>query len=628
MQITHRGATLRYDVNALTFSIEANDVSWQTSKAPYMVTTAGEEISFLNAGKITHEAWKTGLGDGFLSRFEDFPGVNVSFETILWLDNCRGELFCELLPYDDPKCALKEVCFPTAFDFSERRKDWYTVLPMGQGLILPNDHDGPFNTYGVGLYYSLDALMPFYGQVRDGRFYIAITQTPWDAGYMIDIKKGGPYAVWQRWAPSLGRMDYRRVMRFSFCRGDYNDMAKVYRQYADETGNLITLAEKAVRNPIVNKLMGSAIVHFQIFRNIAATSRFYDSQNPENNRKVHATFDQAADIMRKLKALGVEKVYFHMDGWGHAGYDNQHPDCTPPCEEAGGWEGMKRLSDTMKELNYIFATHDQYRDYFFDAATFDEEMAVRNLDGSITIHGMWAGGKQTYLCATQAPGYVRRNNIELKEHGIELEGTYQDVFTIIELEECDHPRHRMTRKECLEYRMRCFDWCTANGIIISSEDGIDWSIKSLVLCHHSPYAASGDDFIRGEHLGVPVPLFNLVYHDCLLQPMNLKKGSDYTGRLLDDENGFLYALLLAAPGYLMMDSEPENPTPERVTQSRIVSKLQEYIGMAEMLRHEYLPNGDQRTTWPGGITVTINMKKDTWKVEGCGSDLFAPDGRD
>ena len=623
MKVTHRGTTLSYDESKLTFSIEKDGALWETAKAPYLVTAGGEEISFLNAAKITHKKWKTGLGDGFLSRFEGFPGAGagVSFETILWIDNCRGELFCELIPYDDPKNALKEVCFPAAFDFPEKRKDWYTVLPMSQGLILPNDHGRPFNTYGIGLYYSSDALMPFYGQVKEGQLYIAITQTPWDAGFVTDGKPGGPYAVWQHWLPSLGRMDYRRVIRFTFGQGDYNDMAKMYRWYANETGNLITLAEKAVRNPIVNKLVGSAVVNILIYHNIAPTSRFYNAEKPEVNRRLFCTFDEVAAFMRKLKSMGLDKIYFHMDGWGHAGYDSEHPDFPPPCEGAGGWEGMKRLSDTMKELNYIFATHDQYRDYYLDAATFDEEMAVRNVDGSITKHGLWNGGTQTYLCASQAPGYVRRNYSELKEHGIELEGTYQDVFTICELDECDHPWHRMTRKQCLEYRMQCFDWCTANGIVISSEDAIDWSMKSLVFCHHSPYAVKGDDFNREEHLGIPIPLFNLVYHDCFLQPMNLKKGSDYTGRLLEHENGFLYALLLGSPGYLFMNGDSgkfeNSPAPERVKQYRMVAKLQEHIGTAEMLRHEYLPDGYQRTTWPGGITVTINMEKDTWSVEGC-----------
>ena len=48
---------------------------------------------------------------------------------------------------------------------------------------------------------------------------------------------------------------------------------------------------------------------------------------------------------RTLHELGVKKLYMHLDGWGQPGYDNQHPDYTPACKEAGGWEGMKSLVD-------------------------------------------------------------------------------------------------------------------------------------------------------------------------------------------------------------------------------------------------------------------------------------------
>ena len=59
--------------------------------------------------------------------------------------------------------------------------------------------------------------------------------------------------------------------------------------------------------------------------------------------------------MRKLKEAGLDKVYLHLDGWGNPGYDNQHPDYLPACEAAGGWKGMKFLSDSMEEMGYMFA---------------------------------------------------------------------------------------------------------------------------------------------------------------------------------------------------------------------------------------------------------------------------------
>lgn len=77
---------------------------------------------------------------------------------------------------------------------------------------------------------------------------------------------------------------------------------------------------------------------------------------------------------------------------GTAGYDNQHPDYTPACKEAGGWEGMKSLVDAMHEMGYLFGIHDQYRDYYFAAKTFDKEYAIQLADGSMPQHHMWAGG--------------------------------------------------------------------------------------------------------------------------------------------------------------------------------------------------------------------------------------------
>ena len=81
--------------------------------------------------------------------------------------------------------------------------------------------------------------------------------------------------------------------------------------------------------------------------------------------------------MKRLKALGLDKLYIHTDGWGKNGYDNDHPYILPPCEQAGGWVGFKKFSDVCRELGYVFALHDQYRDYYYDSPVFDKNKAIR-----------------------------------------------------------------------------------------------------------------------------------------------------------------------------------------------------------------------------------------------------------
>ena len=121
------------------------------------------------------------------------------------------------------------------------------------------------------------------------------------------------------------------------------------------------------------------------------------------------------------------------------------------------------------------------------------------------------------FCGTQAPYYVKRNFQELFRHGIKLDCAYLDVFTCNEGDECSNPMHRMTRKECYEYRCRCFDYLLKNGILSSSEEVNDWAVPSQIFCHYAPY-----DFMMEEpgtpKQGIPVPLYNLVYHDCVIQP--------------------------------------------------------------------------------------------------------------
>ena len=112
---------------------------------------------------------------------------------------------------------------------------------------------------------------------------------------------------------------------------------------------------------------------------------------------------------------------------------------------------------------------------------------------------------------------MRRNFSEIATHGIALDCAYLDVFTCNEGDECSHPEHRMTRRECYERRAECFEYLLAHGILTSSEEVSDWAMPSLVFCHYAPYDFQMRSPDAPRH-GIPVPLYNLVYHDCVIQP--------------------------------------------------------------------------------------------------------------
>ena len=241
-------------------------------------------------------------------------------------------------------------------------------------------------------------------------------------------------------------------------------------------------------------------------------------------------------------------------------------------------------------------------------------------DGSYPQHARWAGGPQTYLCATQAQSYVRRNFTELLSHGIRLDGAYLDVFTCNEGDECANPLHRMTRRECYEYRKNCFDWLLSHGILSSSEEVSDWSMQSLVFCHYAPYhfmlQAPGT-----PKEGIPVPLFNLVYHDCVIEPWMMEK-------LSDTEDLMLYALLNGGAPYLIRDGAYANTDgsfseaaalemKENIRRCDAVCALHERVAKCELVRHELLDAQGlrQRSIFSDGTVVTVDFASSGYSIE-------------
>ena len=621
-----KGTEIRFDESRLSFTIthEGDSWNWGEGFRPRMECEEGT-IYFADAKKISHEEWKTGIGHGILSHFEGFElngaDAGIAFDTIVWIEEVSGDVFFEWVPLSTETVKVKSVYWPGYMEFDEKKDSWYTLLNWQQGLLVPNTwktavdkvvFDGFMGTAG--------AYMPWFGQVKDRAGYIAICEQPWNAAYYTEHPAEGPYThVGIRWEPSLGKMDYRRVMKYSFVKDcDYNDLCKIYRNYVIEKGRFKSLAEKAVKTPSIDQLIGSAFLHKGIKTQVMTNSDFYDAENPDKNN--HLTpFSVRTEEIKKFHELGVEKLYLHLDGWAEPGYDNQHPDYLPACEKAGGWKAMKELSDTMHECGYLFGIHDQYRDYYYAAKTFDENFATRLADGTIPSHARWAGGPQTYLCATQAPFYVKRNFTEIMDNGIKLDCAYLDVFTCNEGDECSHPWHKMTRRECYEYRNACFEYLLSKGILPSSEEVNDWAIPSLVFCHYAPY-----DFMLDRQgspkKGIPVPLFNLVYHDCLIEPWMMDKVSE-------EEDYMLYAVLNGGAPYLVRDGAYQNTDgsfaggveisiEDQIKRCKVVSDLHEKVAKCEMVRHEMVDGNPevQRTTFADGTVVTVDFQAQTYQI--------------
>src|SRR5262249_24655281 len=108
----------------------------------------------------------------------------------------------------------------------------------------------------------------------------------------------------------------------------------------------------------------------------------------------------------------------------------------PQSPESGGWDGLKRFADAVHALKYLLSIHDQYRDYYTDAPSWDPQFAIHEEDATSPPHAFpgtrfgitkegeipfmrhWDGGKQSFLTPSMMLGHLKKNYDELFAHGV------------------------------------------------------------------------------------------------------------------------------------------------------------------------------------------------------------------
>ena len=621
----------------LALKVQADAANWTMSPSTakdMLVKSKGEEfyLRLADAKKIAivpyDAGFKTGVKitlGGWRNSGSRHKGeeLDLTLFLIICLEGRDEELVFDMAA-DEREATLRQLDWPTALDASEVN---YTVLSNGRGNILPRNWPKEFypirGTTPEGKLVATDTSvvqsnvieswsMSWWGFQKGKSAMMVIVETPDDAAYQFNHPAGGPTVIGPRWRASLGRFGYPRSARMCFFTdGNYVDMAKRYRRHVMDTGQFVSLNEKIARTPIVKALIGTPQTRVSILRNMRPESDRYDTKDPSKNYSL-TTFDERARQLRDLKARGVNRVLVFISGWPHLGYDRQHPDSLPPPEKAGGWEGMKRLVDTCRELGYPYILHDQYRDYYVDAPSYDRQFAIHEEDsasqpkafpgtrfgetkeGEIPFMSHWDGGKQTFLNARFMLGHLLKNYQLFFDHGIKPQGIYIDVVGYVPPDEDFNPEHPTTRTEAMRRQAAMLNWSRHNLGLVATEAGADWTI---------PYVDSVNQS-GGTGKVIPVPLYNLVYHDAVI--------ISYGAR---DQRSLLMGLLGGGvPEMPAMQNAVDEKTMELIRQ---MAALHERVGLLEMTKHEFLDNNyrKERTTFADGTTVTVDWDSNTFKIE-------------
>ncbi len=553
-------------------------------------------LSLLDAQRREAVPFNTGYGAGFVLTAADFeaaPGFELRITFLL----IGMELVVDFAAVEQDKTLLL-VNWPKAIQ-TDSQAETLSVIPRMQGMLLPGNW--PQAIEAADLCNSRSFYMPWWGHIQSGAGAQVILETSDDAGGAYRHPAGGPTRIAPRWYGSLGRLRYQRSIRYVFTdAADYVAMAKRYRRFVQERGAFVSLREKLARTPSLDMVIGKPVIHLGSLYHFVREASLFNRDRIEANHSLQ-TFDQLREQLLGLKEKGVDAAYVHLDGWGFYGYDSGHPDVLPPGMIQGGWEGLRALADACAEMNYLFAVHDQYRDFYYNAASFDDRLTVLRLDGSREEHSVWCGGPQTILAPRFAPGYVRQNHDLFAANGVRVRGAYLDVFAVVPLEESVQLTHPTTRSECARYRRECFDLLRSRGYVVSSEEPADYLVPALDLVHHGPYATY-PNIGGGEACGIPIPLFSLVYHDAILLPWEM--GPDGGWGIPKGDSGRLHCLLHAGLPYLGPGADAAEL--ERVREAAAWAR---HCAFAEMTSHEFLDAGKrrQRALFANGAAVVVDF---------------------
>jgi hypothetical protein len=169
----------------------------------------------------------------------------------------------------------------------------------------------------------------------------------------------------------------------------------------------------------------------------------------------------------------------------------------------------------------------------------------------------------------------------------------------------------MTREQCMRARSRCLAHLSSRGIIPSSEETLGCLMDTQVLCHHAPFYTSNLGAPDALPVGVPIPLFNLVYHDCVVIPWGGLKGSYGGWGIPGNDSAYLYAWLNGNPPYC-----PLHATEEQIRDVQAACASAERLAKQRMVKHEFLDGGyrKQRTLWEDGTVVEIDPDAGTYQV--------------
>lgn len=575
----------------------AGELAWETSRllVPKMlIIPAGWvdrpvfTVAIGQAGEKCLDDFKDGNHIGHKIKLGSYENTDVELELVLAIDKATDELLVQVEQSGGQDRVRQIEHFyrvekPTS-------SGGYMIVPLGSGYLIPADSSDAFKDEGiVGGAFSL----PLFGMVKDHHTMYQIVETFWDAYATVEHVPQKECSIDFTWLSSLGSLRYARrfVIRFAE-EMSYVDIAKAYRRRIQDQDMLITLEDRAKTNFNIRKYIEG--VEF----------RWHTRQAGKE--------EEVLDNIRKLQDYGLA-INFFLPKWPDITDGGWHSFLNPS-PEPGSWEALKKYADSARTLGCLIKMFILCG----DLPAFDPEKKLTDEAGN-SIDSPFFGISDYF-----ARELLRDVLDSLQAKGITIDALYFDGY-------CAHngrredfsPKHRTTRSKSMQNVIACFKETRRRGIMPGAELARFWSVPYCDFYFFSDWAS---DRLRE---GTPIPLFQLVFHDCYIAHFSgggYGSGTDWW----PDRNPRLYELLFAAaPSYnwlpegglygkVPIEDCDSDSVKEQLEWLRRWSTYYQAVAYSEMVAHEFL-NADrslQRVEFANRVNVEFDMNKNVFRIKG------------
>lgn len=537
----------------------------------------------------------------------------------------QGDCTTLTLPKETDTSAVREICFEYLEDLARDGDEGYFLIP-NEGMLCS------FRGHQDEEFVSQKYAMPVFGVKTRRQSYLAVVAGMAYGYELVCGVRDGKYYIYPRFrldgAP-LAEAIVIHYFRLSEADADYSGMARRYRRYQLERGEIRPLQERMRERETLDYAANSVMVRVRLGWKPVPPEILH--QTPENEPEMHVacTFARVGEILDECRRQGVEKAEFCLVGWNCKGHDGRYPQVFPVEEALGGEEELRRLIDKAHALGYQITCHTNSTDAYEIAENWSVDDLTRTPTGEIVDDpNRWSAGQMYWLCPTVALRQAQEIYPKLADFG--FRGLhYIDVLSIVMPRLCSHPDHPLNVVESIETSRRLMAYASETFGGYSSEGGYDFGAKYLDYALNTDYYGT---YQLNPLCDEKVPFWQLVYHGVILSNPNMYETLNFPAR--DEPTGKLRLLeyggrpsfyfywnfrgdwRTAAKNDLVCDTQEQlERSVSQLREGQELNKILAPLQTAYFDRHEKLAPGVYRSTFSDGTVITVDYNRAAYTID-------------